>query len=83
MRWTPKRKAELLVAIKEGAVSPEIAQRKAGLSQEELSAWMRDFDEHGQPGLMATNIQLYARHRRWQTQRIYEDPHYGGNDVKN
>jgi hypothetical protein len=83
MRWTPKRKAELLIAIKAGAISPEIAHRKAGLSQEELKAWMRDFDAHGQPGLMATNTQLYARHRRWQNQRSYEDAYYGGNDVKN
>ncbi len=62
MRWTPKRKAEIVVAINEGLITNAEANRYYGLSDEELAAWMRDYDAHGRAGLRVTKLQRY-RHR--------------------
>ena len=62
MRWTAKRKAEIVVAIKDGEISTEEAKRRYEVSDDELAAWMRDYDLHGRPGLLVTKLQ--QPHRR-------------------
>lgn len=64
MRWTPRRKAAIVVAIGGGEISVAEAKRRYDLSDEELAAWMRDYDAHGWPGLRSTRYQLYAQIRQ-------------------
>jgi hypothetical protein len=51
MRWTSRRKAEIVVAIEKGLITPEEAKRRYELSEEELAAWVRDYAAYGQDGL--------------------------------
>jgi hypothetical protein len=51
MRWTSRRKAEVVVAIEKGLITPEEAKRRYELSDEELAAWVRDYAAYGQDGL--------------------------------
>jgi uncharacterized protein DUF1153 len=60
-RWTIRRKAALIAAIRGRALTLEQARRRYSLSVEELSAWERDFDQHGMYGLRATRLQIYRR----------------------
>ena len=51
MRWTSRRKAEIVVEIEKGLITPEEAKRRYELSDEELAAWVRDYAAYGQVGL--------------------------------
>ena len=51
MRWTSRRKAEIVVEIEKGLITPEEAKRRYELSDEELAAWVRDYAAYGQDGL--------------------------------
>jgi hypothetical protein len=69
-RWSPSRKAAVVAAARAGLISREEARARYMLSDEELVAWERDFDENGVPGLRTTRLQCYrptrlssARHR--------------------
>ena len=62
VRWTAKRKAEIVVAIKDGEISTAEAKRRYEVSDDELAAWIRDYDLHGRPGLLVTKLQ--QPHRR-------------------
>jgi transposase-like protein len=64
MRWTPKRKARVVVAIEKGEMSASEAKERYDISDEELAAWGRDFYAHGDPGLRATKLQMYGERRR-------------------
>jgi hypothetical protein len=46
-RWTIRRKAAVLEALRDGAITSEQARRRYALSVEELRAWERDFERHG------------------------------------
>ena len=46
MRWTAKRKAGVVVAVRAGTVSAEELERQHGISAEELAAWMRAYDAY-------------------------------------
>jgi len=61
-RWVARRKAAVLAALHDGAITMEEACRRYALSEEELQAWQRAFDTHGLPGLRATR--LHARRGR-------------------
>ncbi len=61
MRWTPKRKAAIVIAIKEGLIAMEEAKIECALSDEELAAWMRDYDAYGRSGLRVTKLQQYQQ----------------------
>jgi transposase-like protein len=63
MRWTPKRKAEIAEAIRNGHLTPAEAKKRHGLSDEELAAWMRDYRAHGRAGLRVTQFQRYHPRR--------------------
>ena len=73
-RWTVRRKAAVVRAVRGGALSIQEASRRYELSEEELRAWERDFDQHGLYGLRATQLQLYrhgkASRRGAQRRRI-------------
>jgi transposase-like protein len=61
MRWTPKRKAEIVIALLEGKITPAWAKDEYGISDEELAAWMRDYAAYGPEGLHVTRLQQYSR----------------------
>jgi hypothetical protein len=58
-RWTIRRKAAVLEALRDSAITLEQASRRYALSVEELRAWERDFERHGLYGLRATRMQIY------------------------
>ena len=51
LRWTAKRKAEVLEAIRYGHLTPEEAMTRYRLSVEELAAWIRNYGAGGIKGL--------------------------------
>jgi hypothetical protein len=58
-RWVVRRKAVVVAAVRNGALSLEDACRRYHLSVEEFLAWQRDLDAHGVPGLRVTRLQIY------------------------
>jgi hypothetical protein len=58
-RWTIRRKAALLEALRSGALTLERASQRYALSLEELRAWERDLERYGLYGLRATRLQIY------------------------
>jgi hypothetical protein len=58
-RWTIRRKAALLEAVRSGMLSLENASQRYALSLEELRTWERNFDRYGVYGLRATRLQIY------------------------
>ena len=58
-RWTVRRKAEVVRAIRGGWVPIEEVCELYGISAEELFAWERDLDRYGIPGLRTTRYQIY------------------------
>jgi len=63
-RWTARRKAEFLAAIKVGKIGPEEING-LGISLEELQGWRHDFAAYGINGLRTT-----YRLRRRQNRRV-------------
>jgi transposase-like protein len=59
MRWTPKRKEEVVVAIAEGRITVTEAKEQHSLSDEELATWTRDYVAHGRAGLRVRKLQHY------------------------
>ncbi|HXC11761.1 MAG TPA: DUF1153 domain-containing protein [Stellaceae bacterium] len=58
-RWSPSRKAAVVAAARAGLISREEACARYMLSDEELVAWERAFDQNGVPGLRSTRLQAY------------------------
>ena len=58
-RWTTRRKAAIVVALRTGQVSLGAACRRYRLSVDEFLAWERDYDRCGVPGLRSTRYQIY------------------------
>lgn len=58
-RWTAKRKAEVVYAVRGGLLTVEKACERYNLSIDEFLSWQRAIDKHGVPGLRATRIQDY------------------------
>ena len=48
-RWTSRRKAAVVTAVKSGVISREEACSSYQLSEEELLAWERAFEMYGRP----------------------------------
>jgi hypothetical protein len=55
-RWTIRRKAAVLRALRNGALTLQQAYERYALSIEELRAWERDFERHGLYGLRALRV---------------------------
>jgi hypothetical protein len=58
-RWVVRRKAVVVAAVRNGALSLEEACRRYHLSVEEFLAWQRAIDTYGIPGLRVTRLQIY------------------------
>ena len=58
-RWTMRRKAAVIEAVRGGWVPIEEVCRLYNLSVDEFLAWERDIDRYGVPGLRSTRYQIY------------------------
>ena len=58
-RWTVRRKAAIVEAVRGGWVPVKEVCSLYKLSVDELLAWERDIDRYGVPGLRATRYQIY------------------------
>ena len=58
-RWTTRRKASVVAAVRGGWVPIEEVCHLYELSADEIVAWERDIDRYGVPGLRTTRLQIY------------------------
>jgi len=58
-RWVARRKAVIVNAVRNGAISLEEVCRRYELSVEEFHAWQRAIETHGVAGLRVTRLQIY------------------------
>lgn len=58
-RWTPRRKAEVVTAVKGGLLTQDDACSRYNLSREEFASWQLAAERSGMPGLRATRAQFY------------------------
>jgi transposase-like protein len=59
VQWSPRRKAEVVEAVKSGKITIEETLRRHQLTEEEFRAWERVYDVHGLAGLRSTRVQQY------------------------
>lgn len=64
VRWVPRRKAQVVCAIRGGLITREEACSRYGISNAELFGWERLLDEEGPRALRATRTQRYRTIRR-------------------
>lgn len=62
-RWVARRKAAVVAALSNGAITMEEACRRYALSEEELLDWQRAFEAHGLRGLRATSLRARRTRR--------------------
>jgi uncharacterized protein DUF1153 len=60
-RWTVRRKAAVIEAVRRGRLSLDAICQAYNLSIQEFLAWERDMDLYGVPGLRATRYQIYRQ----------------------
>jgi hypothetical protein len=58
-RWSSRRKAAVVVAIRSSVISRAEACQRYMLSDEELADWEVAFDRRGIPGLRSAALQVY------------------------
>jgi hypothetical protein len=58
-RWTLRRKAAVVEAVRGGWVPIEEVSRLYNLSVDEFLAWERDIDRYGVHGLRSTRYQIH------------------------
>jgi Protein of unknown function (DUF1153) len=58
-RWSSRRKAAIVIAIRAGVLNRQEAYERYTLSLEELAAWEAALDQNGIPGLRVTRLQIY------------------------
>lgn len=58
-RWVPRRKAEVVAAVRGGLLTLEDACARWSLTTEEFMTWQANVDQHGLKGLRATRVQQY------------------------
>ena len=63
-RWSPRRKASVVGAVRDGAIGFAEACRRYQISTEELITWQQAVAANGVPGLRATRAQIYRGSRR-------------------
>jgi hypothetical protein len=63
-RWMSRRKAAILVAVRAGVITREVACQRYLLSEKELAGWEVAFDRAGIPGLLARKLHSYRRRPR-------------------
>lgn len=57
LRWTPRRKAQVLDAVTRGDLTAELACDRYRISREEFVEWERLDEQFGVSGLQATGAQ--------------------------
>ena len=60
-RWTVRRKAAVIEAVRAKMLSVEEACTRYRISIDEFRAWERDFEQHGIPGLRSTRVGIYRK----------------------
>jgi hypothetical protein len=58
-RWTVRRKAAIVEAVRGGRAPIEEICVRYQISVDEFLAWERDLDLYGVPGLRTTRLQIY------------------------
>src|SRR5437868_14655502 len=58
-----RRKATVVQAVRNGALTLDEACERYNVSVEEFWAWERDLDRHGLPGLRTTRLPTYLERR--------------------
>jgi hypothetical protein len=58
-RWTVRRKAAVVQAVRGGWLAIEEACGVYNISVDEFLSWERDIDRYGVPGLRVTRYQIY------------------------
>jgi len=79
-RWTVRRKAAVVEAVRIGMISLLEACLSYGLSVEEFLSWQRAVEQHGIHGLRVTRLQIYrdAEELRSAKNRSKQEAHYDG-----
>ena len=62
-RWVARRKAAVVAAVSSGVITVEEACRRYQMSEEELFAWQRAFENYGIVGLSAGYFRQYRSAR--------------------
>jgi hypothetical protein len=62
-RWVIRRKAQVVEAVRSGAITLDDACARYSLSVEEFLSWQRAITNHGVRGLRATRAQKYRSPR--------------------
>jgi Protein of unknown function (DUF1153) len=60
-RWTIRRKAAVIQAVRGGWVPIEEVCELYDISVDEFLAWERDLDRYGVHGLRTTRVQIYRK----------------------
>ncbi|WP_099823685.1 DUF1153 domain-containing protein [Oceaniglobus indicus] len=60
-RWVASRKAAVVKAVNGGLISDKEAMETYQLTEEELAAWSRAVDRHGEAALKTTRLQKYRQ----------------------
>ena len=61
VRWTPRRKAEVVAAVHGGLLDVTEASRIYNISLEEFDTWVRGLERAGLRSLRATHVQTYRK----------------------
>ena len=62
-RWVPRRKAQVVAAVRGGVITLDEACRRYALTMEEFLGWQRAIDKFGLSGLRATHAQEHRASR--------------------
>lgn len=58
-RWVPRRKAEVIHAVRGGLLSKADAMHRYNLTNAEYTEWESHYNSHGMGGLRVTHLQDY------------------------
>jgi len=74
-RWVPRKKAEIVAAVRGGLLSLREACDRYALTREEFTAWQNAIDHFGLRGLRMTHSRVYRQAATVLTlEKQYEDP---------
>jgi hypothetical protein len=74
-RWVPRRKAEVVAAVRGGILSLDEACVRYALTVEEFLSWQRNVERYGLRGLRATQVQEHRSTSDRSTAAAEHRPH--------
>jgi uncharacterized protein DUF1153 len=77
-RWVPRRKAEIVAAVRDGLMTLGEANERYALSVEEYLTWKRGLDLFGLSGLRVNKIQQCRHQPRSKKRRTEQGAHGPG-----